>query len=117
MKNSHLTCFRVSAISSCGGGIMDYYNSIKELLIDNELTKKAKDYSKNRSEVLTYYNVGKLLKEAGNYYGEGVIKKYSEKLVTEVGKKYNDRTLRRMRQIYFFIRKTKMVAGRDQIKY
>ena len=86
---------------------MDYYNSIKELLIDNELTKKAKDYSKNRSEVLTYYNVGKLLKEAGNYYGEGVIKKYSEKLVTEVGKKYNDRTLRRMRQIYFLFEKQK----------
>ena len=86
---------------------MDYYNNIKELLIDNELTKRAKDYSKNRSEVLTYYNVGKLLKEAGNYYGEGVIKKYSEKLVTEVGKKYNDRTLRRMRQIYFLFEKQK----------
>ena len=107
MKNSHLTCFRGSVISSCCGDYMDFYNSIKELLIDSELTKRAKDYSKNRSEVLTYYNVGKLLKEAGNYYGEGVIKKYSEKLVTEVGKKYNDRTLRRMRQIYFLFEKQK----------
>ena len=44
---------------------MDYYKSIKELIIDNELIKKAKDYSKNKSEVYTYYNVCKLLKEAG----------------------------------------------------
>ena len=33
-------------ISNSGGDNMDYYSSIKELLIDNELTKKAKDYSK-----------------------------------------------------------------------
>ena len=79
---------------------MDYYNSIKELLIDNELTKKAKDYSKNRSEVYTYYNVGKLLKEAGKCYGDNIIGEYSNKLVVEVGKKYNRRTLFRMRQFY-----------------
>ena len=30
-----------------GGGILNYYNEIKNELIDNELTKKAKDYSKN----------------------------------------------------------------------
>lgn len=65
MKNSHLNYFRGSAISSCCGDYMDFYNSTKELLIDNQLTWKAKDYSKNKSEVYTYYNVGKLLKEAG----------------------------------------------------
>ena len=79
---------------------MDYYNSIKELLIDNELTKRAKDYSKNKSEVYTYYNVGKLLKEAGKCYGDNIIGEYSNKLVVEVGKKYNRRTLFRMRQFY-----------------
>ena len=47
---------------------MDYYNRTKELLIDNELIWKAKDYSKNKSEVYTYYNVGKLLKEAGKCF-------------------------------------------------
>ena len=29
---------------------MNYYNEIKENLINNEITKKVKDYSKNRSD-------------------------------------------------------------------
>ena len=76
---------------------MNYYNEIKNKLIDNEVYKKVKDYSKNRSDLNTYYEVGKLLYEAGNKYGEGVINNYSEKLTTEVGKKYNKRTLFRMK--------------------
>ncbi len=44
---------------------MDYYNNIKDKLINNEVYKKVKDYSKNRSDLKTYYNVGKLLSEAG----------------------------------------------------
>ena len=76
---------------------MNYYNEIKNELINNEVYKKVKDYSKNRSDLKTYYNVGKLLSEAGKHYGEGIIKKYSKKLELEVGKKYNERTLRRYR--------------------
>lgn len=41
---------------------MNYYNKIKEQIINNEITKKVKDYSKNRSNLNIYYNVGKLLK-------------------------------------------------------
>ena len=52
---------------------MDYYSSIKELLIYNELTHKAKDYSKNKSDLNTYYEVGKLITAAGKHYGENVI--------------------------------------------
>ena len=40
---------------------MNYYNEIKKELIDNELNKKVKDYSKNKHEIQIYYNVGKLL--------------------------------------------------------
>ena len=58
---------------------MNYYNQIKQELINNETYKKAKDYSKNRSDLETYYNVGKLLSEAGKHYGEGIIKEYSKK--------------------------------------
>lgn len=47
---------------------MNYYNEIKNKLIDNEIYEKVKDYSK--------------------------------RLVIEVGKKYNARTLRSMRQLY-----------------
>ena len=53
---------------------MNYYNEIKSKLIDDETYSKVKDYSKNRSDLETYYNVGKLLSEAGKHYGEGIIK-------------------------------------------
>ena len=90
---------------------MNYYNNIKDLLINNELTKKAKDYSKCKSDLTTYYEVGKLLSEAGKHYGEGIIKEYSSKLVVEIGKKYNERTLRRMKQLYNFCEKQKWPAA------
>ena len=56
---------------------------IKNELIDNELYKKVKDYSKNKSDLDTYYYVGKMLSEAGKHYGEGIIKEYSIKLSCE----------------------------------
>ena len=92
-------------ISNSGGDNMDYYSSIKELLINNELIKKAKDYSKNRSDLTTYYEVGKLLSDAGKYYGEQIIKNYSNKLLVDIGKKYEVSTLKRMRQLYWLIQK------------
>lgn len=52
---------------------MNYYNEIKEQITNNEIIKRVKDYSKNRSDLNTYYNVGKLLSEAGKYYGESFI--------------------------------------------
>ena len=82
---------------------MNYYNVIKNKLIDNEVYKRVKDYSKERNTVITYFEIGRLLAIAGGKYGEGIIKKYSEKLVNELGKKYNVRTLRRIRQFYLVI--------------
>ena len=84
---------------------MNYYNEIKTKLIDNEVYKKVKDYSKNRNELNTYYEVGKLLIEAQGgedraKYGDELIKDFSKRLINEVEKKYNERTLRRMRQFY-----------------
>ena len=35
---------------------MQYYNEIREKLLNNEITKRVKDYSKNKSELDTYYN-------------------------------------------------------------
>jgi len=79
---------------------MNYYNEIKNKLIDNEIYEKVKDYSKERNKVKTYFEIGKLLSEAGKEYGKNIIKQYSEKLMIEVGKKYNERTLFRMKQFY-----------------
>lgn len=84
---------------------MNYYNEIKEQLINNEITKKIKDYFKNKSDLSTYYNVGKILSEAGKHYGEGIIKEYSLRLTKETNKKYNTSTLKRMRQFYLLIEK------------
>ena len=87
---------------------MNYYNEIKNELINNEITKRVKDYSKNRSDLTTYYNVGKLLSDAGKHYGEGVIKEYSEKLIKELGKKYSIRVLYKMLKFYNFITDKKL---------
>ena len=78
----------------------NYYDNIKELIIEDELYSKVKDYSKEKHRVSTNFKIGKILNEAGGKYGEEIIKTYSIKLVKEVNKKYNERTLRRMRQFY-----------------
>ena len=84
---------------------INYYDEIKNELVNNEITKKVKDYSKNRSDLTTYYNVGKLLSEAGKHYGEGIIKEYSKRLTSEFGKGYSISNLKRMRQFYFVLEK------------
>jgi len=82
---------------------MNYYNEIKEQIINNEITKRAKDYSKNRSDLVTYYNVGKLLSDAGKRYGEGIIKEYSKRLTDELGNCYSVRILYKMIKYYKYI--------------
>ena len=84
---------------------MNYYNEIKNELINNEIYKRVKDYSKNRNELSVYYNVGKLLSEAGKHYGEGIIKEYSRKLTIEIGSGYGISNLKRMRQFYLIVEK------------
>ena len=79
---------------------INYYNEIKNKLIDNEVYKRVKDYSKERNTVITYFEIGRLLAIAGGKYGDNVIDEYSKKLTKEVGKKYNRRTLFRMKQFY-----------------
>ncbi len=78
----------------------NYYDEIKNELVNNEITKKIKDYSKNKSDLTTYYNVGKLLSEAGKHYGEGIIKKYSIQLSNELNRKYSYRSLNYMIKFY-----------------
>lgn len=79
---------------------MNYYNEIKEQLIKSEIYDRAKDYSKDRHKVKVYFEIGRLLNEAGKEYGKNVIKQYADKLIIEVGKKYNERTLYRMRKFF-----------------
>ena len=84
---------------------INYYNEIKETLAKNEAYKKVKDYSKNKSDLNAYYEVGKLIVKAQGgenraKYGNKLIKEYSEKLTKELGKGYNITNLKNMRQFY-----------------
>ena len=96
---------------------MNYYKEIKEELINNEIYKKVKDYSKNKNDLTTYYNVGKLLYDAGSKYGESIIEKYSEKLTIEINKKYNKRTLFRIRKFYKIFSNKKVPTVSTQLSW
>ena len=84
---------------------MNYYSEIKRELINNEVNKKVKDYSKNKYELETYLRVGKLLIDAQggiekSIYGNKLIKEYAEKLTRELGKGYSWRNLYNMKLFY-----------------
>ena len=87
---------------------MNYYNEIKNELINNEIGKSVKKYSINRSDLKSYYNVGKILSEAGKHYGEGIIKEYSQKLKCDLNKNYSVRLLYRMLKYYNFVSEEKL---------
>ena len=94
---------------------INYYNQIKETLIKNEVYKKVKDYSKNKSDLNTYFEVGRLIVEAQGgekraKYGNKLIKEYSEKLTNELGKGYTYSNLSRMRQFYLLCQKVATVS-------
>ena len=84
---------------------MNYYNEIKQELINNEINQKVKNYSINKSNLNTYYNVGKILSDAGKKYGEGIINEYSKRLKKEIGKNYSVRLLYKMLKYYNFVSK------------
>ena len=96
---------------------MNYYNNIKNELINNEINKRVKNYSINRGDLNTYYKVGKILSEAGKHYGEGIIEKYSQKLSSEVNKKYNKTNLKMMRQFYIMIEKGALIGHQFRKEY
>ena len=95
---------------------MNYYNEIKETLIKNEIYKKVKDYSKNKSDLNAYYEVGRLIVkaqggEARAKYGNKLIKEYSDKLTKELGKGYGISNLKDMRQVYLKFKKRRTLFG------
>ena len=97
--------------------MVNYYDEIKEKLLKNEIYAKVKDYSKERNKVLTYFEVGKLLSEAGKEYGKNIIGSYAEKLINEVGKKYNRSTLFRMKQFYNIFSDEKVAPLAQQLTW
>ena len=101
---------------------INYYNQIKETLVKNEIYKKVKDYSKNKSDLNAYFEVGRLIVEAQGgekraKYGNKLIKEYSEKLTKELGKGYKASNLKNMRQIYLKFRKRQTLSGELSISH
>ena len=99
---------------------INYYSEIKSKLIDNEVYKRVKNYSKNRNEISTYYEVGRLLIEAQGgenraKYGDGLIKEYSERLTKDLGKKYSITSLKYMRMFYILYEKSPTLS--DQLTW
>lgn len=58
-----------------------------------------------------------MLNEAGGKYGEKIIDEYSNKLVAEVGKKYNRRTLFRMKKFYNVFSNEKVTTMLTQLTW
>lgn len=81
---------------------MNYYEDIKKELINNEINRKVKTYTINKSDLTTYYNVGKMLSKAGKCYGESIISEYSKKLTSELGKGYTKTNLKYFCMFYYF---------------
>ena len=89
---------------------MNYYNEIKNILIDNAIGRKVREYKSNQKDLESYYNVGKLLVEAQGgeekaKYGDGLIKEYSQRLTSELGKGYTTTRLMYMRSFYLLLLK------------
>ena len=91
---------------------MNYYDEIKNVLVNNEINRTIKNYSINKSNLNAYYNVGKLLLDAGNKYGESIIKEYSLRLTKELGSGYSQRNLRNMRQFYKVFQKWQTLSAK-----
>ena len=94
----------------------NYYDEIKETLVKNEIYKKVKDYSKNKSDLKAYFEVGRLIVEAQGgekraKYGNKLIKEYSERLTRELGKGYKVSNLKNMRQFYLIFKKRQALPG------
>ena len=94
---------------------MNYYNEIKSILVDNIIGRKVREYKSNQKDLESYYNVGKLLVEAQGgeeraKYGDGLIKEYSNRLTSELGKGYSTRNLKYMRNFYLLAKGQPLAA-------
>ncbi len=94
---------------------MNYYVEIKNILVDNAIGRKVREYKSNQKDLESYYNVGKLLVEARGgeekeKYGDDLINEYYKRLTSELGKGYSIQNLKDMRKFYQFIQKSQPLA-------
>lgn len=97
-------CYKVN------GDLMNYLNSIKELIENNIVLKKKHKLVEENNTLITYFEIGKLLVDAQGgeiraKYGDGLIKKWSIELTKLYGKGYDYTNLSRMRKLYLIFEK------------
>ena len=98
---------------------MNYYDEIKNILVDNIIGRRVREYKSNQKDLEGYYNIGKLLIEAQGgetraKYGNQLIKEYSQRLTSELGKGYTPTRLKYMREFYLLIKKSPTLS--DQFR-
>ena len=89
---------------------MNYYNEIKNIIEAREINKKVRELKYNREDLLTRWNIGKLLVSAQSgekraKYGANLIKKWGKEFEKEYGSNYNSTNLKRYRQFYLLFEK------------
>ena len=89
---------------------MNYYKEIKNLIEEKEINDRVRYLESNKETIKTYYEIGRLLIKAQGgiekaKYGDGLIKKWSEKLTKEYGKGYDISNMKRMRKLYLVFQK------------
>ena len=94
---------------------MNYYDEIKNILVDNIIGRKVREYKSNQKDLEGYYNVGKLLIEAQGgetraKYGNQLIKEYSKRLTSELGKGFSVQNLKNMRRFYLLFQKRQTLS-------
>ena len=99
---------------------INYYEQIKNELVDVAVHKKVREYVDNRYELERYYNVGKLIIEAQggeerSKYGNSLIKEFSKRLTQELGPGYSTTNLKYMRKFYILFQKRQALP--DQLTW
>ena len=101
---------------------MNYYKEIKNLIEEKEVNDKVRYLESNKETIKTYYEIGRLLIKAQGgeekaKYGDGLIKKWSEKLTKEYGYNYSYRNLNYMRKFYTYFKKVNTVCSQSNLSW
>ena len=101
---------------------MNYYKEIKNLIEEKEVNDKVRYLESNKETIKTYYEIGRLLIKAQGgeekaKYGDGLIKKWSEKLTKEYGNNYSYRNLNYMRKFYTYFKKVNTVCSQSNLSW
>ena len=102
--------------------LMNYYKEIKNLIEEKEVNDKVRYLESNKETIKTYYEIGRLLTNAQGgeekaKYGDGLIKKWSEKLTKEYGNNYSYRNLNYMRKFYTYFKKVNTVCSQSNLSW